>query len=104
MFSKEFQKFIQKQSEYLSKTYGSLDVEKNLLAQTVKLGEEAGEVADAVLARLGDQRKEKLKDSRDLGSELADVIIVCSIIAETAGIDITEAVRDKMEKIVKRRK
>jgi NTP pyrophosphatase (non-canonical NTP hydrolase) len=103
MFTKEFLEFIDAQDEYISRVYGSADTEKQLLARTVKLSEEAGEVSDAVLAHINNQRKEKLDKCRDLGGELADVIIVCALIAKTAGIDISEALEEKTKKIQQRR-
>ncbi len=102
MLTKEFLQFIKDQDEYISHVYGNSDVEKRLLARTVKLAEETGEVSDAVLAYLNDQRKEKLEEQSELGDELADVVIVCALIAQTVGIDISEALTGKMAKITKR--
>ncbi len=78
----------------------------HLLAYTVKLSEEAGELAEQVLARFGYQRKSKIlaQGDNELADECADVIIVSLFLAEAAGIDIEKALTRKMEKLEKRNK
>lgn len=78
----------------------------HLLAYTVKLGEEVGELAEQVLARFGYQRKSKIMAVGDdeLADECADVIIVSLFLAEAAGIDIEKALERKMEKLEVRNK
>jgi NTP pyrophosphatase (non-canonical NTP hydrolase) len=75
-------------------------------SDAVKLAEETGEVANEIQNYLGLQRKEKI-DSKEiilkhLGEELADVILVSTILARRTGLDIEEAIRNKMD-IVKGR-
>lgn len=105
IFQKEYTAFIEKQDILLTKQREyEHSCREILLAQTVKLTEETGEVADAVLKSLNEQREEKYYDdkSTDLGAELADVIIVCSLLAKTANIDMDTALKNKMNEISKR--
>lgn len=71
------------------------------LAQTVKLGEEVGELQAEVLGALEYQRREKAgRYSRDtLGGELADVIVCVALLADTFGVDLTRAVASKIEQL-----
>ena len=100
--TKEFQEFINEQNRLLSEK--SKTNREHLMASVIKLSEETGEVADAVLGILKRQRKQKIKDSKeiDLGKELADVMIVCSIIAKTAHIDIDRSLQEKILRIQER--
>jgi NTP pyrophosphatase (non-canonical NTP hydrolase) len=102
IFSKQFRDFIEQQDAFWEGKTSSTHKEK-LLARGVKLSEETGEVCDAILGSLNDQRKNKQKQKHsDVGEELADVIIVCGMIARTLNIDINEKLLTKMEKIEKR--
>ncbi len=58
------------------------DEDKYTLANMVKLNEEVGELSDAVLSKMGHQRKEKLKDFNDsmIGKEIADVILATLVV------------------------
>jgi NTP pyrophosphatase (non-canonical NTP hydrolase) len=71
------------------------------LAQTVKLGEEVGELQAEVLGALEYQRKEKAgRYSKDtLGGELADVMVCVALLADTFGVDLARAVGSKMEEL-----
>jgi NTP pyrophosphatase (non-canonical NTP hydrolase) len=71
------------------------------LAQTVKLGEEVGELQAEVLGALEFQRREKAgRYSRDtLGGELADVMVCVAILADTFGVDLARAVGSKIEQL-----
>ena len=64
------------------------------LAQTVKLGEEVGELHAEVLGALEFQRRDKAgRYSRDsLGGELADVMVCVALLADTFGVDLARAV------------
>jgi len=105
MLTKEFQQFIDEQDGHLSHRYEEQYGKHKILARTVKLSEEAGEVSDAVLAYIGNQRKEKLdaNNGEELGKELADVIIVAHLIAKTADIDLEKSLEEKMKKVLNRR-
>ena len=86
---------------------------KSILKCTVKLGEEAGEVAEAVLACQGSSRKaRKIAETGQtplerLEEELSDVIIVALNIAHTKQIDLEhmfEAATKKMRHKIETRK
>ncbi|HEY5015770.1 MAG TPA: hypothetical protein VII59_03230, partial [Streptosporangiaceae bacterium] len=70
-------------------------------AQTVKLGEEAGELQAEVLGALELQRREKAgRFSREtLGGELADVMVCVALLADTFGVDLAWAVASKIEQL-----
>ena len=71
------------------------------LAQTVKLGEEVGELQAEVLGALEYQRREKAgRYSRDtLGGEIADVMVCVALLADTFGVDLARAVGSKIEQL-----
>jgi len=97
-------RFIKIENERLRKRYPDTDNEKMILAQTVKINEELGELCDEVLAHTSLQRKEKLEshDKERISEEFADVLITTLLLAETMGIDIERALEKKMEKLNER--
>lgn len=104
---KQLIKFIKKQDKRLREQYGNYeDEEKRILARTVKLTEELGELCDEVLSFNSMQRKDKLDkhDMDNLPQEFADVIITTLLLAETMKVDIEKALKGKIEKINKRYK
>ncbi len=103
---KELQKFIDIEHERLKSLYGYDDNEKRILARTVKLTEELGELCDEVLAHDSIQRKEKLenRDRENLQEEFADVIITTHLLAKALNIDVEKALEKKMMKINERYK
>ncbi|HTW96147.1 MAG TPA: MazG nucleotide pyrophosphohydrolase domain-containing protein [Candidatus Methylomirabilis sp.] len=101
----DLKKFIKKEDRRLKKHYGNYkDAEKRILARTVKLAEEFGELCDEVLSFNSLQRKDKLDkhDGDNLPEEFADVIITTLLLAESMNIDIEKSLKQKMEKINKR--
>jgi NTP pyrophosphatase (non-canonical NTP hydrolase) len=100
----EFKAFIGKEHERLNSHYGEIDQEKKILARTVKLAEELGELCSDVLAHTSLQRDEKLQafGRKDIGEEFADVIITAFLLARAMGIDIEAGIESKMGKIRKR--
>jgi len=97
--------FIKKEDVRLRNRFGNYpDEEKRILARTVKLTEEMGELCDEVLAYNSMQRKDKLEKIVDgnLAEEFADVIITSLLLANVMNVDIKEALETKMEKIDKR--
>ncbi|HEV2339494.1 MAG TPA: MazG nucleotide pyrophosphohydrolase domain-containing protein [Patescibacteria group bacterium] len=78
--------------------------DQEILARTVKLNEEVGELCNDILSVLKLQRKSKLDrfDKRNFYEEFADVIITAMQLATVAGVDINRAIRDKMKKISER--
>ena len=101
---KELLEFIELENQRILKHYGSPTKSEEILARTVKLGEEFGELCDEILASNGDQRKEKLEnhDKHNLPKEFADVIITTLLLAKSMNIDIKEALAKKIERINKR--
>lgn len=102
---KDLQKFITKEDQRLREYYGNQeDKEKYILARTVKLTEELGELCDEVLSYTSTQRKDKLDkhDTNNLSDEFADVVITTLLLAEIMNIDIEKALEQKIEKIDKR--
>ena len=102
---KHLLEFIEIEDERLKKYYGSsLDQEKHILARTVKLAEEFGELCDEVLAHNSLQRKQKLDnhDKENLSEEFADVIITALLLAKSMNVEIEKALEKKIDKVNKR--
>jgi NTP pyrophosphatase (non-canonical NTP hydrolase) len=80
------------------------DEEKRILARTVKLSEELGELCDEVLSFNSMQRQEKLAEDKteNLSAEFADVLITTLLLAKVMGVDVPTALKNKIEKINKR--
>lgn len=101
MTFEEFQKFIDEQDAFFrSLGKGSSDRER-ILARTVKLSEEAGELSGEVLGFLGLQRKSKLegKNLESMADEIADVVIVAFLVAKSMNVDVNAALVRKIKKI-----
>lgn len=101
----ELLKFIDIEDGRLKKHYGNYpDQEKRVLARTVKLTEELGELCDEVLSFGSMQRKDKLEnhDGENLSEEFADVLITTLLLAKAMNVDIKEALKRKVQKINKR--
>jgi len=99
----EINKFIDREQLRLLKRSGSgEDTDKRSLSYCVKLMEEVGELSEAVLHSMKDQRQEKLADQKNVAHELADVIIVSLLIAKNMKVDIFKALGEKIEIINKR--
>lgn len=102
---KELLKFVEIEDERLKKYYGGYsNQEKRILARTVKLTEELGELCNEVLAHNSLQRKHKLNNHSkgNLPEEFADVIITTLLLAKALNVDIKKALEKKIEKINKR--
>jgi len=101
----ELLKFIDLEDQRLKNYYGNyIDEEKRILARTVKLTEELGELCNEVLAANSLQRKQKLDktDKNNLGEEFADVIITALLLSKSMNIDIEKVLQDKIIKINER--
>jgi NTP pyrophosphatase (non-canonical NTP hydrolase) len=102
---KELLQFINIEDRRLKKYYGGYtDQEKRILARTVKLSEELGELCNAILATHSMQRKEKLANHnrKNLSEEFADVIITTLLLAKSMDINIEKALEEKVKQIDKR--
>jgi NTP pyrophosphatase (non-canonical NTP hydrolase) len=104
MLSKKLLTWAALQAKRLQRFHGIKNQRELLLAHTVKLMEESGELADAVLATSSLQRKDKasVTEKDGLAFECADVILTTLIIAERAGVDINVALKKKTTKITER--
>lgn len=105
MTFKDLKQFVKKEDGRLNKNFPNLaNREKRVLARTVKLSEEVGELAAEVLTYHNWQRPSKLinRQEPNLAHEFADVIITTMLIAEELGVDIELALIDKIKKIDKR--
>ncbi len=100
---KELLKFIEIEDQRLNEYYSHADHEKMVLARTVKLSEEMGELCEEILAHNSLQRTQKMKGhNANLPEEFADVIIVALLLAKSLNIDIESALKSKIEKINQR--
>lgn len=105
MITQELLNFIALEDTRLHERHESLlDREKRILARSVKLSEEVGELAAEVLSTLALQRKEKIaeRDASKLQDELADVLITTLLLARVMGIDVTTALQHKITRINQR--
>jgi len=103
--SSEFQQFISIVDKKLKDGHeGHEDHEKRMLARTVKLNEEVGELCDEVLAHISMQRDDKMEKTHpdNLALELADVVLTTYLIAQEAQVDMQAALQKKMRTIEKR--
>lgn len=101
---KDLLKFIEIENKRLRTYYPNIDEDKIILARTVKLTEELGELCSEVLAHKSLQRKQKLEnhDKENLQEEFADVIITALVLAKAMNVDIEKALENKIKKINKR--
>lgn len=101
---KHLQEIIREHSKKTPPYKLSTREEQEILARTVKLNEEVGELCNDILSVLKMQRKSKLEnfDKRNFYEEFGDVIISTIQLANAAGVDIQRAVNDKMRKIEER--
>ena len=107
MTLKELHEFIKAEDTRIRAMHGNYeDEEKRLLARTVKLSEEVGELSEMILSHCSLQRKEKLEvlSNEKISGEFADVIIVCALLANTLGVDLEQAIEEKIKVIEARHK
>jgi len=101
MLSTELTNWIAKQRLVLDRLAAFQNEREAMFAQTTKLTEEVGELAEAVIALHKLQRADKTSDDlhEHLAEECADVIITTLIIADRVALDINGALAKKIEKI-----
>jgi len=102
---KDLLRFIEVEDRKLEKRFGNLsNKEEVILARTVKLGEEFGELCEEVLTYNSLQRRQKLDnhDKESLGEEFADVIITTLLLARSMNVNIETALETKMQKLNQR--
>lgn len=100
----ELMDFLKEEDKRLTDYFGIKDKEKMILARTVKLQEEVGELCEQVLSSFGIQRRHKIESfTKDkLSDELVDVVITALLLAVTLNIDIKSAIGKNIEKIKNR--
>lgn len=104
----DLQALQKKLQAYMSRTKVNYSLrskeEQEILARTVKLNEEVGELCNDILSVLKMQRKSKLDrfDKRNFYEEFADVLITTIQLASAAGVDVNRALNDKLKKISER--
>ena len=102
---KDLFRFIEVEDEKLQKRFASLSNKEDvILARTVKLGEEFGELCEEVLAYNSLQRRQKLGNynEENLREEFADVIITALLLARSMNVNIETALETKMQKLNQR--
>lgn len=72
------------------------------LTQLAQLVEEVGEVARIISRTYGEQSFKKTDNRENLADELADVLFVLICLANSTGVDLSEAFRKNIEKKTKR--
>ena len=78
-------------------------VDRTVLLRIMKISEEAGEVAAAVIGVTGQNpRKGVTHTWDDVRSELCDVIITAMVALRTLGADAPEVLRAKLDEVVAR--
>ena len=86
---------------FIEKEKSNIDWERQSLLRSMKLTEEVGELNEQILGHYGYGRKEKIDkcDTTNLEHEIADVIICTCILAESLGVDVQKALKNKIKKI-----
>jgi len=74
------------------------------LSQLAQLVEEVGEVARVISRTYGDQSFKKSDEGKKLADELADVLFTLICMANSTGVDLTEALNKNLAKKTKRDK
>ena len=95
----EMNGFLRQENERLLDSLPGLSEDNIALAQSVKLSEEVGELGTAVLDAHQLQRPREETTDKELAMEIADVLITAMLLGETLGVDIEQALEQKMERI-----
>ncbi len=101
---KDLQKALKQRELQLRIKFHSLTKkEKDILARTVKLQEEVGELSNDILSILSLQRKSKLAEftKTNMYEEFADVVLSVMMLANAVGVDMERAVNHKYQKLIK---
>ena len=89
---------------YFREIEGAVPEMELIVRKTLKIGEELGELNEAVLAEMGLQRQEKLDSYKreDLEKELADVVISALTLARYLNIELEEWLMKRLDFVEKR--
>lgn len=74
----------------------------NELTNMAMLTEEVGEVARIIARKYGEQSFKESDKKIDLADEMADVLFVLMCLANQTGVDLTEALKNNLDKKTKR--
>jgi len=101
---KKMQNKIDKINAFFLNLEEEANKENLILRKTLKIGEEYGELCDAVLSELGSQRNIKLKKHKreDIENELADILVTALGLARILDLDINELIDKKLDYVLKR--
>jgi len=72
------------------------------LAIMTRLTEESGELAREVNHRFGPKQKKPAEDKKEVGDEIADVIMTLCCLANSQGINLDEHWKELMKKLYQR--
>lgn len=103
----ELLRFINKEDKRIREMFGNYsDEDKRVLARTVKLTEEVGELSSTVLGSMKMQRpsKQTIYSQSSVDEEFADVMITLLLLAKAMDIDISSALSRKIDVIESRHK
>lgn len=99
--------FVKNHSVVLAERFSIAEHSRDsVLARTVKLSEEVGELSGEILGSLHLQRKEKLDkfSPENVSKEIADVLITTLLLAQALDVDVPDALAQKIEVIRARAK
>jgi NTP pyrophosphatase (non-canonical NTP hydrolase) len=88
--------FAKIETKRLRKKINCSDKEFTLFS-TIKLGEEVGEVNEEILKHFKCARDEKLNNDNKLSHEIADVMIVAAILAESMNLNLNDILEEKIK-------
>lgn len=74
------------------------------LEALARLTEEVGELAREVNHKFGVKKKKKSEDNKEIGDEIADIIMTLICLANSQGIDIDKHFKKMMKKLYSRDK
>lgn len=74
----------------------------NELTNMALLTEEVGELARIIARKYGEQSFKEKESEKNLSDEMADVLFVLICIANQTGVDLTQAMKNNLEKKTKR--
>lgn len=101
MLYKRLLKFIDKQDKRLNTRDKEQETNSSvqILARTVKVNEEMGELCNEVLSFQGMQRQEKLAQHnvQTLSDKYADVLITLLLLAKSLNIPVAKALKQKIQ-------
>ncbi|MFH0869988.1 MAG: MazG nucleotide pyrophosphohydrolase domain-containing protein [archaeon] len=99
----ELVEFAKKEHDRLVTHHNTANNPRTRYTMLAKLMEEVGELSEAILKNDNLQRKDKEKIMGSVNHELADVILCSLVLADELGVDIENALKEKIEKIKTRK-